>query len=255
MPKELIYSRLHPRCTVVYALIAEHSNTKGYCYQSRKTLADELGWKLGYFDLAIRELKKANWLASGERYDSKNAQTSNFWMVRKVSTPSHQDESPPITTVIAPVSHTWEAPSHHGENKKRPSEGRPSEGDSTPSEWVADATRPGGSTQPPGQNVQERITAQTVLAKMIDASPVKPSQTDKKALGAGLKKLLEEHDPEIVQRAALTDECIRYFSVKSIRIAITDVLKPQVQRQYRNSNVIRIVPREMTDEERINDVI
>jgi hypothetical protein len=53
----------------------------------------------------------------------------------------------------------------------------------------------------------------------------------------------------------LTDECIRYFSVKSIRIAITDVLKPQVQRQYRNSNIFRIVPREMTDEERINDVI
>lgn len=75
-------SNLSAKARIVYMFLMDHSNKKGECFHSIRSIARGLGVSYKTVQRAVKELKEDHWLEVNPRYRANGGRSSNLYVIR-----------------------------------------------------------------------------------------------------------------------------------------------------------------------------
>lgn len=85
VPEWVIDSAISDRAVRLYAILSRYADSDGFCWPSRRTLADRLRCSVDTLDRTVRELVETSILEVSARYDDAGDRTSNGYLVRRLA--------------------------------------------------------------------------------------------------------------------------------------------------------------------------
>jgi hypothetical protein len=85
VPEWVLDLPISDRAVRLYAILSRYADSDGYCWPSRRTLAERITCSVDTLDRAVRELVDGGVLEVTARYDDAGDRTSNGYLVRRLA--------------------------------------------------------------------------------------------------------------------------------------------------------------------------